>query len=117
MRFFCDHDVDAAVAARLRQLGHEAWTAADAGLSTAMDDELTVYADDKKAALLTHDREFSRRRRKHVVGWHIQLRCAELDAADLIDRHLEAILAMLGSGHDLFIVVSSQGMEVSRAWE
>ncbi|MGH3834561.1 MAG: DUF5615 family PIN-like protein [Pseudonocardiaceae bacterium] len=38
----CDHDVDARVAARLRKLGHDAWTAADAGLSRVRDDELTT---------------------------------------------------------------------------
>jgi len=51
VRFVCDHDVDAAVAARRRRLGHEAWTAANAGLSAVSDDELTVYADDQSAAL------------------------------------------------------------------
>ena len=117
MRFFSDVNVDAEVAARLRQLGHDAWTAPVAGLSGARDDELTVYADNKKAALLTHDQEFSRRRRKHVIGWHIQLRCAEWDAADLLEKHLAAILVMLKSGEDLFIVVSPEGMEVSWAWE
>ncbi len=117
MRFFCDHDVDAEVAARLRHLGHDAWTAAEAGLNRVQDDELTVYANNKQATLLTHDREFSRRRRKHVVGWHIQLRCAEWDAADLLEKHLNAILNMIRSADDLFIAVSHEGMEASRAWE
>jgi hypothetical protein len=39
-RFVCDHDVDAAVAMMLRKAGHEAWTAADAGLYRAGDDDL-----------------------------------------------------------------------------
>jgi predicted nuclease of predicted toxin-antitoxin system len=117
LRFFCDHDVDAEVAGRLRELGHNAWTAAEAGLNRARDDELTVYADDKQAALLTHDREFSRRRRRNVVGWHIQLRCDGWDAADLLEKHLPAILDMLGSSDDLFIVVSHAGIQASRAWE
>ncbi|MGH3889365.1 MAG: DUF5615 family PIN-like protein [Pseudonocardiaceae bacterium] len=59
MRFGCDHDVDARVAARLRQLGHDAWTAADAGLSRVRDDELTVYSDNQRAVLVSHDSEFS----------------------------------------------------------
>ena len=46
LRFVCDHDVDTAVAAMLRRRGHDAWTASNAGLSTASDDELTVYADE-----------------------------------------------------------------------
>jgi predicted nuclease of predicted toxin-antitoxin system len=117
LRFVCDHNVDAAVGARLRQLGHEVWTVAEAGLNRARDDELTVYADDKKAILLTHDREFSRRRRRHVVGWHIQLRCAEWDAADLLEEHLQDILGMLTWADDLFIVISRKGIKASRAWE
>jgi hypothetical protein len=48
-RFVCDHDVDVAVAMMLRKAGHEAWTAADAGLYRAGDDDLTVYADNKDA--------------------------------------------------------------------
>jgi hypothetical protein len=51
LRFVCDHDVDTAVAAMLRRRGHEAWTASNAGLSAASDDELTVYADNQSAAL------------------------------------------------------------------
>ena len=52
VRFVCDHDVDAAVAATLRRLGHDAWTAANAGLSAVSDDELTVYAHDQSANLI-----------------------------------------------------------------
>ncbi|MGH3622450.1 MAG: DUF5615 family PIN-like protein [Sciscionella sp.] len=55
MRFVCDHDVDARVAAALRKTGHQAWTIEEAGLSRAGDDDLTVYAMDRGAVLLTHD--------------------------------------------------------------
>lgn len=65
----------------LRQLGQEAWTAYDAGLSRASDDDLPVYAHDRNAVLLTHDREFSRRRRAWTIGRHIYLRCAEWEAS------------------------------------
>jgi predicted nuclease of predicted toxin-antitoxin system len=71
VRFVLDHNVDAAVAAVLRREGHEAWTAGRAGLSRVSDDELTAYADDRNAALLTHDVEFSERRRKNVIGKHV----------------------------------------------
>jgi hypothetical protein len=43
-----NHNVDARVAARLRKLGHDAWTAADAGLSRVRDDEFNGHG----AALL-----------------------------------------------------------------
>lgn len=48
--------------------GHDAWTAAQAGLNQEPDDTLTVYAYERDAVLLTHDREFSQRRRKNVVA-------------------------------------------------
>lgn len=72
MRFFTDHDVDAAVSRRLRALGHDAWTAEQAGLR---------------------------------------------DAADLLERHLGAVLPLLGAFDDLFIVISHEGLEVSHSWE
>lgn len=117
MRFFLDQDVDVAVAGVLRRLGHEAWTADDAGLSTAADDELTVYAHDQRAVLLTHDREFSARRRKHVVGWHVQLRCVELDAADLISRYCAELVKLVSVFDDLFLAISKEGLELSHRWD
>lgn len=79
----CDHDIDARVAARLRKLGHDAWTADDAGLSRVRDDKLTVYSDNQRAVLVSHDSEFSQRRRRNVVERHIFLQCNEWDAAEL----------------------------------
>jgi predicted nuclease of predicted toxin-antitoxin system len=106
VRFVCDHDVDARVAAVLRRLGHEAWTADQAGLSRAGDDELTVYADERDAVLVSHDREFSRRRSRNVVGRHIFLRCSEWEAADLLVRHLDDVLPILTRKADVWIRLS-----------
>jgi predicted nuclease of predicted toxin-antitoxin system len=71
VRFVLDQDVDARVAAALRAQDHDAWTVGSAGLALAGDDALTVYACKHGAALLTHDIEFSARRRKNVVGQHV----------------------------------------------
>ena len=101
MRFVLDHDVDAAVAAVLRRHGHEAWTAAAAGLSRVSDDELTAYADDQKAVLLTHDVEFSKRRRRNVVGKHVWLRCVDLEAEALVARRLSEIVQQLERHDDV----------------
>lgn len=106
MRFCCDQDVDAQVATTLRRLGHQAWTADDAGLSRAKDDDLTVYTIDRDAVLVSHDREFSRRRRRNVIGRHIVLRCVEWDAADLLARHLDALLPVLDRHQDVWIRLS-----------
>jgi predicted nuclease of predicted toxin-antitoxin system len=116
VRFVCDHDVDAAVAARLRRLGHDAWTAANAGLSAVSDDELTVYADDQSAALLTHDTEFSRRRQRNVVGKHVCLRCSEMDAADLVEERIDELLAALSVRKDVWVRLSADGLSLSFAW-
>ena len=56
MRFVCDHNVDVAVVRALMQLGHHAWPVSSARLYAVGDDDLTVYAQDHDAALITHDR-------------------------------------------------------------
>jgi predicted nuclease of predicted toxin-antitoxin system len=116
-RFVCDHDVDVAVAMMLRKAGHEAWTAADAGLYRAGDDDLTVYADNKDAVLISHDTEFSQRRRRNVIGKHIWLRCSEWDAADLLRQHLPELLPLLRINRDLWIRVSADGLTLSFDWK
>ena len=116
MRFLCDQNVDTDVAAALRDLGHEAWTAAEAGLSDVVDDELTVYAHNMKAALITHDVEFSRRRSRAVVGQHIWLRCTELEAAELLGTHIDEMVSLLDHGRDVWMKVSKDGLTLSRRW-
>jgi predicted nuclease of predicted toxin-antitoxin system len=116
VRFVCDQDVDAAVAATLRRLGHDAWTAANAGLSAVGDDELTVYADELSAALLTHDVEFSQRRRRNVVGKHVWLRCSEMDAASLVEERIDELVAALSIRKDVWVRLSADGLQLSFAW-
>ena len=106
MRFVCDRDVDAWVAVTLRRLGHDAWTAGQAGLSRAGDDELAVYADDREAVLISHDKEFSKRRRRNAVGKHVFLRCSEWDAAELLVQHLDDLLPVLGRNRDVWVRLS-----------
>jgi predicted nuclease of predicted toxin-antitoxin system len=117
LRFVCDHDVDVAVAATLRRLGHDAWTAANAGLSAASDDELTVYADNQGAALVTHDVEFSKRRQRNVIGKHVWLRCSEMDAAQLVEDRIDELAAALNIHKDVWIRLSSDGLALSFAWK
>ena len=116
MKFLLDNNVDAAVATAIRLAGHDAWTAADAGLNDATDDTLTVYAANREAVLITHDREFSQRRRRNVSGHHMWLRCDEWEAADLLLEHLAELIPILESQQDLFIVISKAGYEISRDW-
>jgi hypothetical protein len=67
--------------------------------------------------LVTHDTEFSRRRRKNVVGHHVWLRCLEWDAAALLLSYLPDIAPLISAHDDLFIVVSAGKVEYSRRWE
>lgn len=90
----------------LRSRGHVAWTASDAGLSKEADDALTVYSDNRDAVLITHDKEFSRRRRRNVVGRHVFLRCDEWDGPDVIARHLATILPVLERHSDVWVKLS-----------
>lgn len=117
MRFVCDHDVDAAVAATLRRLGHDAWTATNAGLSAVSDDELTVYADNQSATLVTHDVEFSKRRERNVIGKHVWLRCPEMDAAGLIEDRIDELTAALTIQKDVWVRLSCDGLTLSFAWK
>jgi predicted nuclease of predicted toxin-antitoxin system len=116
MRFFLDQNVDARVGAMLRAEGHHVWSAHDAGMSDNGDDELTVYAVDRRAVLVTHDREFSRRRRANVIGRRLWLDCPEPDASELLKAHLPNVVGQLRSGSDLFLRLSRAGMDTSRAW-
>lgn len=116
MRFFCDHDVPADVAANLRRLGHDAWTAYQANLSDE-DDELTAYASKMNAVLITHDRQFSLRRRRTVIGHHVWLDCPELDAAVILSGALPKVLTIIEHNPDLWIRISASKIDLSYSWQ
>lgn len=116
MRFFCDHDVPADVHSSLKKLGHDAWTAYQANLSDEADDELTVYAAKMNAVLITHDRQFSQRRRRAVIGQHIWLDCAELDAAATLVGALPRILPVLEHNSDLWVRITQTKIDLSFSW-
>lgn len=109
MRFLLDNDVDAAVGRVLRRAGHECWTAAEAGLAgprAADDDAVSVYAHSKRAAVVTHDADFSRRRKTNTFGWHVWIRCEQPDAADLVEHHLADLVTALEQQTDFVVELS-----------
>jgi predicted nuclease of predicted toxin-antitoxin system len=113
MRFFLDHNVPVSVRRMLVAQGHECWTASEAGLATeGQDDNLSVYADSKGAALATFDREFSRRRRDNPIGRHIWLRCGPPIAASVLRDHLPEVLELLHREH-VTIEVSESGVRAT----
>jgi hypothetical protein len=84
----------------LNAQGHECWTAAEAGLAAEdQDDNLSVYADAKRATLITFDREFSQRRRDNPIGHHIWLSCIEPKASLVLQDHLAEVLHLLRRQH------------------
>jgi predicted nuclease of predicted toxin-antitoxin system len=95
VRFLLDHDVDAAVGRMLRHRGHECWTAGAAGLATAKDDDLTVWATEHAAALVSTDREFGQRRMKNAIGHHLWLKCLDWEASEVLAAHLDELLDLL----------------------
>jgi predicted nuclease of predicted toxin-antitoxin system len=118
VRFVTDHNVAATVVGVLRAAGHDCWSAADAGLYDVADDELAVYAADRKAALLSHDVDFARRRMRNTVGQHVWLRCPEPDAAVVITRHLTDLLGVLERMPDVVVELRPDSNVVwSPRWE
>jgi predicted nuclease of predicted toxin-antitoxin system len=107
VRFVLDNDVDARVGKVLRQAGHECW-ASTAGLAaTADDDTVAVYADDRQAVLITHDREFTERRRKNTIGRHVRLDCQQPDGLEVMAARLDDLVAMLEGAQNVVLIVSA----------
>jgi predicted nuclease of predicted toxin-antitoxin system len=117
VRFFLDNDVPVSVARMLRQRGHACWTAGDAGLAAeGQDDNLSVYADERDAVLVTMDGEFTLRRRRNPIGRHIRLRCPEPEAAELLASRLQDVLSYLERDHVTLIVSKEQEIKADSAW-
>lgn len=104
-----DQDVQVSVAEMLRGRRFDVETAHKLGLGAADDDDLTVWADDHGAIVITHDREFSRRRIRRPIGRHVELRCKERLAASLLNQFLDEVLELLGSAADVTVVLSTKG--------
>jgi predicted nuclease of predicted toxin-antitoxin system len=107
VRFFLDSNVDTAVRGVLLSAGHSCWTAAGAGLAAANDDSIAVYADERKAVLVSHDRAFAQRHTRNTTGKHLWLRCEPPDAAEILARHLPEILQQLTSMRHVVVEVSA----------
>ena len=100
----------------LRQRGHQCWTAGSAGLARAKDDELTVWAAEHQAVVVSTDREFSQRRMQNAIGWHVWLRCSDWEAGEVLEAHLDEMLTLLTARKDLTVRVSKEGLSASSRW-
>lgn len=112
MRFVLDNNVDARVQGIIHKAGHECWRASDAGLAAAADDDLSVYADNKKAVLVTHDREFTERRKSNTFGQHVRLKCPPPDACSVIALHLVDLIDELERQEVVVVELSAHGVKV-----
>lgn len=112
-----DEDVDAAVAGMLRGRGHEAWPFTKTKLTGAPDDDVTVYADYRRAVLVTMDNEFSRRRKRNTVGQHVHLRCADPDALTVLERHLDDLVPILLHRDDVMVELSHAKLTIFSNWD
>ena len=115
MRFFLDNDVPISVRTMLQRYGHEVWSAYEAGLAEAEDDDLTVYAAKRGSVLVSLDVQFMQRRRTNAIGRHIRLRCPEPDAATVLAGHLKELLEYLERDH-VTITVSRDGIKADSDW-
>ena len=79
-------------------------------LANARDDELSVYAFDNDAALLTHDHEFTQARRKKTIGRHVRLDCRESDAVGILRAHIDEVVAHLERERECVLVVRPSGV-------
>jgi predicted nuclease of predicted toxin-antitoxin system len=115
MRFVLDNDVPVSVREMLLHEGHEAWSVGEAGLAVAEDDDLTIYAADHEAVLISLDVEFMQRRRANAIGRHLRLRCPEPVAAGVLRGHLKEALEYLERDH-VTVTVSQAGVKADSDW-
>ena len=101
MRFYLDNDVDVACRAVLQDHGHDVWSTSDAGRGDSDDPSQHLYAYRRKAAIITHDREFTARAKEHIVGQHIRMCVEHPFAPEVLARHLNVLVPILEHHDDL----------------
>ena len=69
--------------------GHEAWTAYEAGLSAASDQELLAYAAARGAMVVTNNKDSVPMARRMRLATVVCLRVAEIHTAETMARALE----------------------------
>jgi predicted nuclease of predicted toxin-antitoxin system len=121
LRFLLDNDVDYGVAVVLRSSGHDVVTAHEVGLAgveSAEDDELTVYASDTGRVVVTHDREFTTRRKRHTLGLHVRLRVEQPYAAQVLEQRLDELVdALTWNEHAVVEVFRTKVRHHPPCWE
>jgi predicted nuclease of predicted toxin-antitoxin system len=117
LRFFLDNDVDAGVAKMLRHERHDAWTAYQARLDKASDDDIAVYAYARKAALISHDDVFADERIRNTLGQHVWLDCSQPDAIEVLTKHLAEVVEILARHPNVVVRVQAASVTVRAGWQ
>jgi predicted nuclease of predicted toxin-antitoxin system len=115
VRFVLDNDVPVSVRTMLLREGHEAWSAYQAGLADAEDDDLTIYAARRDAVLVSLDVQFMQRRSVNAIGRHVRLRCLEPEAAAVLRGRLKEVLEYLERDH-VTVIVSRDKVKADSDW-
>jgi predicted nuclease of predicted toxin-antitoxin system len=79
------------------------------------DDNLTVYAAEQRAVLITLDTQFMQRRRANAIERHVRLRCYEPEAAAVLAGCLKEVLEYLERDH-VTVTVSRAGVKADSDW-
>ncbi len=111
--FLMDENVDTAADGSVRGLGFDVERAVQVGLTTAneaQDDDLSVWAQEHGAIVVSHDIQLGQRRLDRCVGRHVWLDCRNWDAAATLVAHMDRILAEVGPHRDVTVKVSQAGI-------
>lgn len=116
--FLLDHHIDRAVSRVVQEAGHRCVTAGQIGMATATDEEISIWADGKRAIVITADREFIDRRRERTFGLHVWLVCDDQHAVEVMGIQLSKIVAMLDGRDSVVLRVSRDYVEYyAGRWE
>ena len=77
----------------IRSKHHQAWTAFEANLSAAADQDLIIYADDKDAFLVTNNKDCVALARRMRCTRVVYLAVTEQNAPEAMNRALEWLVA------------------------
>jgi predicted nuclease of predicted toxin-antitoxin system len=107
MRFLTDQDVYAVTTRFLRNLGHDVVTAAELGLSRAIDSELLRQARADRRIFVTRDRDFGRLVFAQNMGAGIIYLRMTPAAADAVHQELDRVLTTYAENEllQVFLVV------------
>jgi hypothetical protein len=81
-----------------------------------LDDELTVWAAEHQAVIISTDGEFGQRRMQNAIGRHVWRRCSDWEASEVLADHLNEVLTLLQARRDLTVRVSKESLSDSSKW-